>query len=946
MCDCENKKQSKGPKKLQSMVLKNQGPKPPLKYKAKKPKKPKKLEGGAPTRRGTKTDKPAESDNWRPLSPAEKDLFEGTYNNLKAGNFQISSKGGPNKTNGLRAIRNLENQSMPPAELFKLNMKSANPEDFATTDEEDSDEEQEAKRESNVKAVLQERFSGKKPEKETSERSTPQPGSNFAKAAAALSKSFRPPGAPNPPAVSATIPEPQGARSLSATTTPRPTEQDQIDYLQSLRDEIGSTLRQLEEAKERLSIPDMESELEKAIGEVKEIIRQIQAQEFDSLEAIEKGRDQILQNADNVLQVLGELPSTSIPGLPDNEGNPAGGTDALNLRQAQNDEGPETTPDSKVITREEQNQAPDNNLVAEYQRLLKRAQSLGSYELVSSSAKGSFAPSRLDKLNESIKIKTKSLIKKIKDNIEEGSAERSAYEKVEREVIDLEQMTGIKTKLDFSQENLADAAAEEEKKKEQLIKLAKETLSVLEPIDQRDVRFIAETGKSLEYYYNDIKQTIILAQNSSSAEEIKGIDDMIEILPLLRQRVLENDSYKNSVREEDIVSNPRIAALRNVIHTSKPFSNETEMENFQKLFDGEDFKGINATPESNKLPPRLTSDSLYKTPAGTLQGETTGASEGEITPDDTQGTQVTEEESTPGDGDDDTDTDSEGQNDKKNEPQSVAEKTGPTARFFNLENRTSNETKTSELGPKIPIKDDSSTEQKEAKQKLLQQEEKKITTPGIGSAEFAARKRRIQEAKEEEAERQRRQAAERRERKGTGSNGGTPSGAPAPRVGRNFQVPSARVGPPAATTWSGMTSRMNQGQFLDYLEGIDPNAMSNVFQGTTRLSMRRALLQKYINDVSDYNNRLALGLSDAPEVLLVTPQYTVPENHQLVDRGAPVFSNPYLERKKYYGGVKYAPGFLRDHYLTIKDPMIDAGKAKFNAMDNPRQKKKKSTRMT
>ena len=173
--------------------------------------------------------------------------------------------------------------------------------------------------------------------------------------------------------------------------------------------------------------------------------------------------------------------------------------------------------------------------------------------------------------------------------------------------------------------------------------------------------------------------------------------------------------------------------------------------------------------------------------------------------------------------------------------------------------------------------------------------------------------------------------------------------APSPRVGRNFQVPNARVGPPAATTWSGMTSRMNQGQFLDYLEGIDPNAMSNEFRGTTRLSMRDALLQKYINDVSDYNSRLSLGLSDAPEVLLVTPQYTVPDNHRLIDRGAPVFSNPYLDRKKYFGGLKYDPRFLRSKFATASEPLVDAGKEKFNtmmSMDNPRKKKKKSTRMT
>ena len=584
MCDCENKKQSKGPKKLQSMVLKNQGPKPPLKYKAKKPKKPKKLKGSAKTRRGTDTDKTAESENYRELSDDEARLFQSIYGNLKAANFMIHKTRKANETNGLAPIRDLQNQSVPPAELSKLNRESANledfdEEDFAATDEEDSDEEERQ----NVKAVLKERFSDKKPKKETPKRSTPQPGSDFAKAAEALKKSFLPPGAPNPPAVSATIPEPQGAsfsredfrnlvdslpapatpatpatsatpepqgaRSLSAATTARPTGQERIDYVQSIRDEIGSKLRQLKEAKERLSIPDMESELEKAIGEVEEIIKQIEAQEFDSLEAIEKDRDQILQNADKVLQVLGELPSTSIPGLPDNEGNPAGGTDALNLRQAQNDEGPETTPDSKVITREEQNQTPDSDLVAEYQRLLKRAQEIDSYELVSSSAKGSFTPSRLDRLNDSKNIITKSVIKEIEKNMREKPTERSAYEKVERKVIDLEQMTGIKTKLDFSQEELADAAAGEtvrsdseilgnavEGRKEQLINLAKETLSTLELIDQRHLRIIAATGETLEYYYKNIKQTIMTVQNSSYGEEIKGMSEMLEFLPILRRK--------------------------------------------------------------------------------------------------------------------------------------------------------------------------------------------------------------------------------------------------------------------------------------------------------------------------------------------------------------------------------------------------------------------------
>ena len=125
--------------------------------------------------------------------------------------------------------------------------------------------------------------------------------------------------------------------------------------------------------------------------------------------------------------------------------------------------------------------------------------------------------------------------------------------------------------------------------------------------------------------------------------------------------------------------------------------------------------------------------------------------------------------------------------------------------------------------------------------------------------------------------------------------------------------------------------------------------MSNEFRGTSRLSMRDALLQKYINDVSDYNSRLSLGLSDAPEVLLVTPQYTVPDNHRLIDRGAPVFSNPYLDRKKYFGGLKYDPRFLRSKFATASEPLVDAGKEKFNAMmsmDNPQKKKKKSTRMT
>ena len=69
MCDCENKKQSKGPKKLQSMVLKNQGPKPPLKYTAKKPKKPKKLDGGAPRTRANP--KPEESEKYLKLEDEE-----------------------------------------------------------------------------------------------------------------------------------------------------------------------------------------------------------------------------------------------------------------------------------------------------------------------------------------------------------------------------------------------------------------------------------------------------------------------------------------------------------------------------------------------------------------------------------------------------------------------------------------------------------------------------------------------------------------------------------------------------------------------------------------------------------------------------------------------------------------------------------------------------------
>ena len=62
--------------------------------------------------------------------------------------------------------------------------------------------------------------------------------------------------------------------------------------------------------------------------------------------------------------------------------------------------------------------------------------------------------------------------------------------------------------------------------------------------------------------------------------------------------------------------------------------------------------------------------------------------------------------------------------------------------------------------------------------------------------------------------------------------------------------------------------------------------------------LRQLLLERFQANQQDYNNRLALGLMDAPPVLQVTPKYTLPKGYVPKHRGVPTFTNAYLERRR------------------------------------------------
>ena len=102
--------------------------------------------------------------------------------------------------------------------------------------------------------------------------------------------------------------------------------------------------------------------------------------------------------------------------------------------------------------------------------------------------------------------------------------------------------------------------------------------------------------------------------------------------------------------------------------------------------------------------------------------------------------------------------------------------------------------------------------------------------------------------------------------------------------------PRASATGPAASAYYGIATP--QAMFQAYLNTIPADAMA---QGKP---LRQLLLERFQANQQDYNNRLALGLMDAPPVLQVTPKYTLPKGYVPKHRGVPTFTNAYLERRR------------------------------------------------
>ena len=102
--------------------------------------------------------------------------------------------------------------------------------------------------------------------------------------------------------------------------------------------------------------------------------------------------------------------------------------------------------------------------------------------------------------------------------------------------------------------------------------------------------------------------------------------------------------------------------------------------------------------------------------------------------------------------------------------------------------------------------------------------------------------------------------------------------------------PRASSTGPAASAYYGIATP--QSMFQAYLNTIPADAMA---QGKP---LRQLLLERFQANQQDYNNRLALGLMDAPPVLQVTPKYTLPKGYVPKHRGVPTFTNAYLERRR------------------------------------------------
>ena len=102
--------------------------------------------------------------------------------------------------------------------------------------------------------------------------------------------------------------------------------------------------------------------------------------------------------------------------------------------------------------------------------------------------------------------------------------------------------------------------------------------------------------------------------------------------------------------------------------------------------------------------------------------------------------------------------------------------------------------------------------------------------------------------------------------------------------------PRASATGPAASAYYGIATP--QSMFQAYLNTIPADAMD---QGKP---LRQLLLERFQANQQDYNNRLALGLMDAPPVLQVTPKYTLPKGYVPKHRGVPTFTNAYLERRR------------------------------------------------
>ena len=102
--------------------------------------------------------------------------------------------------------------------------------------------------------------------------------------------------------------------------------------------------------------------------------------------------------------------------------------------------------------------------------------------------------------------------------------------------------------------------------------------------------------------------------------------------------------------------------------------------------------------------------------------------------------------------------------------------------------------------------------------------------------------------------------------------------------------PRASATGPAASAYYGIATP--QSMFQAYLNTIPADAMA---QGKP---LRQLLLERFQANQQDHNNRLALGLMDAPPVLQVTPKYTLPKGYVPKHRGVPTFTNAYLERRR------------------------------------------------